>query len=151
MSYPTLLTERVKFSTIVLTSNCIDGGGSKQTATIDMGKFRRLVAIGVVQNTAATTTVPHATVKILDSTALGTCSGTAIVSHTMMSQTAGVMRSAILEIRDEQVGKQTARSHTGRFVRVRIVWGTRPAQVGCLAIAGDSRFGALSNTVTTTS
>ena len=149
MSYPVNLTERLKIIGITLTSKCL-AAGSKQTATIDMGLYRRLVVIGVVQNTAATTTVPHATVKILDSTAKGTTASTSIVRHTMMSQTAGVMRSAILEIRDEQLGKVTTRSGTGRFVRARVQWNTRPVQVGVLCIAGDSRFGALSNTVTTT-
>ena len=149
MSYNARLTERLKILGITLTSKCL-AAGSKQTATIDMGKFRRLVVVGVVQNTAATTTVPHATVKILDSTAKGTTASTSIVSHTMMSQTAGVMRSAILEIRDENVGKVTTRTNTGRFVRARVQWNTRPVQVGLIAIIGDSRFGAVSNTITTT-
>lgn len=148
MPYPVNLTERVKISTVILTSKCL-AAGSKQTATIDMGKFRRLVAIGVVMNTAATTTVPHATIKILDSTAKGTTASTSIVSHTMMCQTAGAVRQAILEIRDEQVGKKTTRTNTGRFVRVRVQWNTRPVQVGCVAIAGDPRYGAQTNTVTT--
>lgn len=149
MAYTVNLTERVKIVSPVMTSKCLTSG-SKQTGTIDMGAFRRLMVIGMALSTAATTTVPHATVKILDSTAKGTCSGTAIVTHTIMAQTAGFMRPTILEIRDENVGKNTARANTGRYVRVRTVYGTRGTQVALVVIAGDPRFGPQSNTVTTT-
>ena len=147
MSYTAHLTQRLKLASLVMTSKCLVAG-SKQTATIDMSLYRRIVVIGIVQNTLATTTAKHALIKIMDSTVTGTCATTAIVSGTCMSQTAGVMRSRVLEIRDENVGKVTTRSGTGRYVRVRGVYGTRGAQVALIVIAGDPRFGAQSNTVT---
>ena len=147
MSYTAHLTERLKLHSLVMTSAC-DVTGSKQTATIDMSLYRRLLVIGLVQNSKETNTVPHATIKILDSTVTGTTATTSITSGTTMSQTAGVMRNRVLEIRDENVGKKTTRSGTGRYVRVRGVYGTRGAQVALIVIAGDPRFGAQSNTVT---
>lgn len=142
-------TERIKILSTVLTSGVLAASNSRQTATIDMGNFRRLVVIGTVIGTAATTTVPHATIKILDSTALGSAVHTAIVSRTIMVQTAGLSKWKILEMRDEDITQNIASpgSTIGRFVRVREVWGTRPTQIGFTVLGLDARFEPHSNTV----
>lgn len=145
--YTSEATERIKIISQVMTSLCL-ASGSKQTATIDMGNFRRLVVLGAALGTAATTTVPHATIKIIDSTAAGTATGTAIVKTTIMCRTAGFARMKILEIRDENVGKvRSVRSTLGRFVRVRVITGTRPTQIAFAVIGLDARFEPHSNVV----
>ena len=150
MAYQQQATERVKILSTVLTSSIMAASDSKQTATIDMGNFRRLVVIATAQGTAALTTVPHATIKILDSTALGSAVHTAIVYATIMSQTAGFCRFKVLEMKSEDIAQNIAApgSTLGRFVRVREIWGTRPAQVGFTVIGFDARFEPNSNTVT---
>jgi len=150
MPYNQSLTERVKILSTIMTSKCLVSS-SKQTNTIDMSEFRRLVVIGQALGTAATSTVPHATIKILDSTAKGTVTSTAIVTGTIMSQTAGYARTRNLEIRAENVGQNCVGTTRGRYVRVRAIYGTRGAQVTMVVLGADPRYGAQSNTVTTTS
>jgi hypothetical protein len=153
MAYPEQLTERLKIVDTVMTSKALQAG-SKATTTIDMSNFRRMVVIAQALSTAATNTVPHATIKILDSTATGTATGTAIVTATIMSQTAGHARPRIIEVRSEQFGKQVASgplTTRGRYGRVRAVYGTRATQVAIVLLGGDPRHGPQSNTVTTTS
>ena len=151
MPYNVEATERIKFTDTVFTSASIAATSSKQTGTIDMGNFRRLVVLASVIGTAATNTGLHATIKILDSTAKGTVTKTAIVTNTVMCQTAGFARHKLLEIRAENVGKNCSVGTTrGRYVRARAIAGTRAAQFVITAIGVDPRFGPQSNTVTTT-
>ena len=141
--------ERVKISGAIMTSLCLQAG-SKQTATIDMGNFRRLLVISSALSTAATTTVPHATIKILDSTAAGSAVHTAVVKGTIMSQTAGYARFRYLEMESDDITQNIAAPGTtlGRFVRVRVIYGTRATQIAVAAIGTDARFGPNSNTYT---
>lgn len=153
MGYTEALTERLKIVDTVMTSKCLTTD-SKATSTIDMGIFRRMVVIAQALGTAASDTGSHATIKVLDSTAKGTATGTAIVTNTITCRTAGFARTKIFEVRSEQFGKQvTAGPLTtrGRYGVVRAVWATRPAQVSIVLLGGDARDGAQSNTVTTTS
>ncbi len=150
MPYNVEATERIKFTDTIMTSASIAGASSKQTNTIDMGNFRRLVVVAQVVGTAASDTGNHARIKILDSTAKGTVTKTAIVTNTVMCQTAGFARTKILEIRAENVGQNCVGTTRGRYVRVRGVAGTRAAQMVIIAMGFDPRFGPQSNTVTTT-
>lgn len=150
MGYTERLTERLKIVDTVLTSKALQAG-SKATSTIDMGIFQRMVVIAQALSTKETTTVPHCTIKILDATAKGTATGTAIVTNTIMCQTAGVARTKIFEVRAEQFGKAvTAGIPTtrGRYGVVRAVYGTRATQVSIVVLGGDARNGPQSNTVT---
>lgn len=151
MPYNVEATERIKFTDTVMTSASIAPKSSKQTNTIDMGNFRRLVVLTSVMGTAATSTGLHARIKILDSTAKGTVTKTAILTGTVAIQTAGFAKHTIMEIRAENVGKNCSVGTTrGRYVRVRGIAGTRAAQFVITAIGVDPRFGPQSNTVTTT-
>lgn len=150
MPYNVEATERIKFTDTVMTSASIAPTSSKQTNTIDMGNFRRLVVLASVIGTKGTNTGLHATIKILDSTAKGTVTKTAIVTNTVICQTAGFARHKLMEIRAENVGKNCVGTTRGRYVRVRGIAGTRAAQFVITAIGVDPRFGPQSNTVTTT-
>jgi len=146
------LTERIKIVDTVTTSKCLQSG-SAMTCTIDMALFRRMMVIAQALSTKETTTVPHATIKILDSTAKGTATGTAIVTNTIMCQTAGFARTKIFEVTSDQLGKNVSSGELttrGRYARVRAVYGTRATQVSLVLIGADPRFGPQSNTVTTT-
>jgi len=147
--YTAELTERLSVAGKVFTSTCLVTD-SKQTATIDMGNFNRLTVLAAALGTKATNTVPHATVKILDSTATGSAVHTAIVAGTIMCQTAGYARYRYLEMDSEHICKNIAAPGTtlGRFVRVRIIYGTRGTQVAFVALGGDARYEPHSNTVT---
>jgi len=152
MSYTEPLRERLKIVDTVTTSKCLTGG-SKMTCTIDMSLFRRMMVIAQALSTNETTTVPHATVKILDSTAKGTATGTAIVTATIMAQTAGFARTRIFEVTSDQFGKNVTSGELttrGRYGIVRAVYGTRGTQVSLVLIGADARHGPQSNTVTTT-
>jgi hypothetical protein len=147
MPYNQELTERIKITDRIFTSQCLTAG-SKQTGTIDMGNFRRLVVLGAALGTTATTTSAHVTIKIIDSTAAGTATGTAIVKTTIACKTAGFPRYKILEITAEDVGKtRSVRTTLGRYVRVRVIYGTRGAQVALAVIGADARFEPHANTV----
>ena len=145
MSYTNEFFERVEILGRIASSAGMAAASSRQTATIDMGAFRRLVVLASATGTSARNTYPHAHISILDATVTGTCSGTAIATGTMLSGTIGVWDHAILEIRAEQVGKQTTRSGTGQLVRVRTRWGTKPAQVAVTVIGVDPRYTPRSN------
>ena len=147
--YTSEATERISFAYRVMTSLCLQSG-SKQSATIDMGNFRRLVVLSAALSTAATTTVPHATIKVLDSTQTGSAVHTAIASNTIMAQTAGFARFSAIEIRSEDITQNIASpgSTLGRYVRVRAIYGTRAVQVAVAVLGIDSRFEPNSNTVT---
>lgn len=149
MPYTEQAFERIKISGTIFTSKNLQAGSS-QTATIDMGNFRRLIVISAAQGTAATTTVPHATIKILDSTAAGSAVHTAIVKGTIMSQTAGFARYRYLSMESDDITQNIAApgSTVGRFVRVRVIYGTRATQVAVAAIGMDPRFSPQSNTYT---
>jgi len=149
MGYPVQQTERIKILDRIMTSKSL-AASSKQTATIDMSEFRRLVVLSAALGTAGTNTCSHVTIKILDSTAKGTVTQTAIVTSTIMSQTAGYARYKAQEIRAENVGKNCVGATRGRYVRVRAIWATRPAQVAIAVLGCDPRYGPQSNTVTTT-
>jgi len=146
------LTERIKIVDTVTTSKCLVES-SVATCTIDMSLYRRMVVIAQALSTNETTTVPHATIKILDSTAKGTATGTAIVTATIMCQTAGFARTRVFEVTSDQMGKNVTSGELttrGRYGVVRAVYGTRGTQVSVVLIGADARNGPQSNTVTTT-
>lgn len=119
---------------------------SKATATIDMDIFNRVIVIlqGKVTGTVSTT---HGglTLKIFDATNTGKCASTALMScDGLQLPTTTRAYQCVAEVRSEQVGKATARTGTGRFIRARVVNGTLKAIANVIVLGDTSRYGPAS-------
>ncbi len=147
MPYTEQITERLKLLTTVHTSGFMTAT-SKVTATIDMGRYSRILIFASARSTAAASTQRDAYVKVVDAAASGTMASTSILTASVVSSTAATPHQMLLELRSEQVGKKSKAAGMGRFVRVRVGAGTHRAGVVLAVFGGEQRYGPASQPVT---
>ena len=146
MGYTEALSEKLAIVGYVFSSTGFSGS-SKETATIDMDKFRRALVIlqGKVDTTVATTN-GGLVMKLFDCTNTGKCASTAFMTCTglqLPTTTRGYQ--SIAEVRSEMLGKKTTRAGTGRFFRARVINGTLDAIANIIVLGGDCRYGPASD------